>query len=78
MGGERACGEQVAELRRRVGALTGDERLPLTVRVALRICQKPSVGMKRGRDYCLLSRIIIRLTRKLAEGAQILQINTAK
>ena len=78
MGGERACGEQVAELRRGVGALTGDELPPLTVRVAFRICEKPRVGMKRGRDYCLLSRIIIRLTRKLAEGAQILQINTAK
>jgi hypothetical protein len=38
--------------------LTGDERLPLTVRVSLRICEKPSVGMKLGRDDCLLSRIM--------------------
>jgi hypothetical protein len=32
MGGERTCGEHVAEFRRRVGALTRDERPPPAIR----------------------------------------------
>src|SRR5208283_5343804 len=54
MGGERAGSEHVAEFRRRIGASARDQR----VRVALRVGEKPRIGMERRRDDGFLRRIV--------------------
>ena len=58
MGGERAGGEQVAEFRGRIGASARDQWVRITVGVALRVCEKPRIGMERRRDDGSLRRIV--------------------
>src|SRR5258707_870228 len=58
MGGERAGGEHVAEFRRRIGASARDQRVRIAVGVALRVREKPRIGMERRRDDGFLRRIV--------------------
>src|SRR6202521_248118 len=50
MDGERAGGEHVAEFRGRIGASARDRRVRVAVGVALRVREKPRIGMERRRD----------------------------
>ena len=50
LGGERAGGKNIAEFRRRIGASARDQRVCIAVGVALRVREKPRIGMERRRD----------------------------